>query len=476
MMLACLRGGSHNNSESKLQMGFNYFRLHNFLILASASFVSWMPCAAAELNFNGNKDVAIKIEPAKSTGLDAVYVLNGMKGVSISYTSASGSAVEWSMFDHRGGAFAETVDGVSHEGNKYTINNPQGNCGYIIKDGDRFYYFWIVDYVDSVLRIDAITPSENQECNATIIDIDGSGDAIYFYTINGRREMLSRELRLVYDTMAWNEEMHEYEQQQTEKIFTSFNDSLSITPPVYCNTIFTLYGDRFLEAWGTGISKESTPFDAHAVEVMTEALQEEDSAEGDEPSNEIKTDTEGLGGSAPAVISFKAYTTEAVIHNEWQLSSDPEFENIFNQIYEKEIEYTFTEEGTTYVRFIGSNSDGSCESYGDTYTVNIGASELKIPNAFSPGDDGVNDIWKVSYRSLLDFKCWIFDRHGHEIYRFDDPSGGWDGKKNGKYVRPGTYFYVIQATGSDGKKYKKSGDINILRHKGGNSVSQPDEQ
>ena len=38
-------------------------------------------------------------------------------------------------------------------------------------------------------------------------------------------------------------------------------------------------------------------------------------------------------------------------------------------------------------------------------------------------------------------------------------------KKGGKYVAPGVYFYVIEAEGSDGKKYKKKGDINILRPK-----------
>ena len=40
---------------------------------------------------------------------------------------------------------------------------------------------------------------------------------------------------------------------------------------------------------------------------------------------------------------------------------------------------------------------------------------------------------------------------------------GWDGKYKGKYVKPGVYYYVIEAKGADGKEYKKKGDINILR-------------
>ena len=42
-------------------------------------------------------------------------------------------------------------------------------------------------------------------------------------------------------------------------------------------------------------------------------------------------------------------------------------------------------------------------------------------------------------------------------------SKGWDGKYKGKYVKPGVYYYVIEAKGADGKEYKKKGDINILR-------------
>ena len=56
-----------------------------------------------------------------------------------------------------------------------------------------------------------------------------------------------------------------------------------------------------------------------------------------------------------------------------------------------------------------------------------------------------------------------FDRYGNKMIEFDDPSKGWDGKYKGKYVKPGVYYYVIEAKGADGKEYKKKGDINILR-------------
>lgn len=54
---------------------------------------------------------------------------------------------------------------------------------------------------------------------------------------------------------------------------------------------------------------------------------------------------------------------------------------------------------------------------------------------------------------------------GTRAIPLDKPSFGLGREKGGKYVAPGVYFYVIEAEGSDGKKYKKKGDINILKYK-----------
>ena len=88
-----------------------------------------------------------------------------------------------------------------------------------------------------------------------------------------------------------------------------------------------------------------------------------------------------------------------------------------------------------------------------------------IPNTFTPNDDGINDVWKVSYKSIVAFECWIFDKSGKEILHFNDPSEGWDGKINGRKAPSGVFYYVIKAEGAEGKKYNMSGDINIINSK-----------
>lgn len=279
-----------------------------------------------------------------------------------------------------------------------------------------------------------------------------------------------------YTSEEWNESDGVYDRVPTTKILADLPGVMTLTPPLYCSTSITVTGDRFLEEWGMAKSAVSATIIPNGLAAHTEAVQTNlpDESEESDPSNIISGESSAeLGGSAPAVIKFTASVTEAVIHDEWQLSRDPEFQNTEFRFTEREVEYTFEEEGTYYMRYVGSNADGSCDVYSDVYTIGIGASDLRIPNAFSPNDDGVNDVWKVAYRSLLDFKCWIFDRYGNQIFYFTDPSKGWDGKYKGKTVKPGVYYYVIEAKGSDGTKYKKSGDINIVNYKKAGTATGP---
>ena len=107
-------------------------------------------------------------------------------------------------------------------------------------------------------------------------------------------------------------------------------------------------------------------------------------------------------------------------------------------------------------------------------------STLVVPNAFSPNHDQINDVFKVkSYQNIVEFHAYIFNRWGQKLYEWTNIDGGWDGTYRGKLVSAGVYFYVIRATGSDGKKYKLSGDINILRYErrdsGGGTMDEPVE-
>ena len=106
-----------------------------------------------------------------------------------------------------------------------------------------------------------------------------------------------------------------------------------------------------------------------------------------------------------------------------------------------------------------------------SFQFSIEPPAITIPEFFSPNGDGVNDEFRVVYRSLIEFSASVYNRWGRLVARWTDPAKGWDGRINGKMASPGAYYYVVQAVGADKDKdgknieWKCSGDINLLRGK-----------
>ena len=414
----------------------------------------------AQVAFTGDESHKIFEEvPAKNTGLDMVYVLYDSQQNNMQYTAGSSNAtVKWYKFGATGGAYAEEITSIERNGNISVLKSVIPNSGYIIEENTNRKYVWVVNYADYRLRVNSIEAVNDGDCSSATLNVQGEGDAIVYYSINGARKVLDRKLKLIYNNLVWNETDLMWNSETQEEELQELKSTISLPAP-YCNTTFTLTGDRFLEYWGEGISVTSDEYQTQAVTVTTRAEQEQKEADNQVGGGDETT----LGGSAPAVITFSAYYTDAVATKEWQMSHDAEFEEIADRRNEDEITVTFEEAGTTFWRFVCSNATGECSAYSDVYQVNIGESMLKCPNAFSPGvTEGVNDEWKVSYKSIVKFKCWIFNTWGVQLCELNDPSQGWDGKYKGKIVKPGVYYYVIDAEGSEGKKYKLKGDINVV--------------
>lgn len=418
----------------------------------------------AAIKVTGNPHQALSETPDRSTGLDEIIVVWDTSTATATYRASSPSSRPvWYRYGNLGGGYAEPIGNVSYNGAESSISLGADDAGYIVEDGSNRYYFWVVNYSRHYMELADAVPGPEQDCDRASIIVSGKADKIMYYTINGRGLELDRDIKVNYNTLEFDGDSFSYRQVATTTSVADITGTLRVPSPL-CDTRFEISGDRFLRAWGLEESVTSPTLTAKAVRCETTAVQETR-----ESSNEKKADGGGdgsLGGSAPCDITFTAAATDAAIFTEWQFSTTSEFDDITMRVNQLEARQVFREEGTTYVRFMCANSAGDCESYGPTYTINIGASILECPNAFSPGaSEGVNDEWKVSYKSIIDFDCHIFNRWGTELCSFTDPSLGWDGKYNGKVVPAGVYFYVIKAKGADGKEYKLSGDINVINYK-----------
>ena len=425
--------------------------------------------ARGQVAFTGvGEHPVIEVTPEMSTGLNKIYVVFDTDGVGMTFTSSTGEPATWESFDyHDGNLVMEPIPGIRWNGMETTLPQVIPNIGYKITEGTTPYYCWVVNYADYFLELNDMFYNNEAPCSLITFNIDGQGNAIPYYTLNAHRQVLDREIKLTYNTLVWDDSTHWQEQEVIES-FAALDQGVEIAPPL-CNTAFTMTGDRFLEQWGLGLTLEGEYFYTKAVGCGTTAVQE------DRGNDNEKGLDSGLGGSAPVHIVFTGYPTDAVVYRVWEIATDPDFENVILQFNQDEVDYTFNDAGTYYVRYVVANAEGSCENYSDTYMVTVSESELVCPNIFSPGStEGVNDVWKVSYKSLVEFHCWIYNRWGNLVCEFTDPGSGWDGTYRGKLVDTGVYYYVVTATGSDGVKYKKRGDITILRYKKGASGTSGD--
>jgi len=88
---------------------------------------------------------------------------------------------------------------------------------------------------------------------------------------------------------------------------------------------------------------------------------------------------------------------------------------------------------------------------------------LFVPNAFSPNNDGINDVFKPVGIHILNYHLQIFSRWGELIFESNDLENGWDGKIKGNYCPAGTYTYTITISGANGTGKRYSGSVQLIR-------------
>ncbi len=88
---------------------------------------------------------------------------------------------------------------------------------------------------------------------------------------------------------------------------------------------------------------------------------------------------------------------------------------------------------------------------------------LHAPNAFSPNNDGTNDVFKFVGFNVKTYHLQIFSRWGRKVYESYDIEEGWDGTVNGVPVQEGVYMYVLRGVGNNDRKYLIKGSVTLIR-------------
>ncbi len=386
-----------------------------------------------------------------------VYVVNGTEGVSISYTSAS-AAHQWYRYKTKR-LEAEPI-ACEQQGTTSTVTHVEDGYGYFVEEGPLSSYVWIIDYSKHPFEISSLAVSEDGDpCSGVILTGDYKMDNLaYSDPTSGISRQLEREFEVAYETLEWDGGAKIFAPVEKVKKLVG-NPFRQLVDSVYADTYFTLTGDQFASHFGKPRSATTDYHEGSTVLLQADTAVFLDAAENMSASSEAL--------SAPVTIRFSAYANEPVASLYiWKIYKTEEGAgNALVRFTEPEVEYTFSEYGKYTAEVEVSDRTGKCYA-SCPFEIEVAESFLDVPNAFSPEvTPGVNDEFRVAYKSLVKFSCRIFNRWGQQIYHWTNPAEGWDGKKGGKYVAPGVYFYVIEAEGSDGIRYKKKGDINILRPK-----------
>lgn len=101
----------------------------------------------------------------------------------------------------------------------------------------------------------------------------------------------------------------------------------------------------------------------------------------------------------------------------------------------------------------------SCGTASDVLLVTNGICDLYFPSAFSPNQDGRNDVFRVvTAKQLQEYSLVVYNRWGQAVYETRDRNAGWDGNLQGRSMEAGVYAWFC--------RYRKRGSTTMETAKG----------
>ena len=356
---------------------------------------------------------------------------------------------------------------------------PEHGEGYMIKVGAERDVFWVFDYEQLRPTISQI--EAELDCERTMLHLEGELPKISYTRLSGKQMTYPRNCHVEYMSAAWSEDTEMWvDSVAIEELALEQEMTVAASPVATDYAISDMLAEQLGVAADTLRSPVYQPvaLKAHPVTITTTRGKQ------GEMSNEVNrpySPDDVLNMSAPLEVLFKANGLNAEYY-QWKLYKGS---SLMLTRSDAEHRYTFTDKGN--YRAVVAISNSNCQLDSVEFTISVSESMVVVPNVFTPNGDGTNDEFRVVYRSLKEFHCWVYNRWGHLVYEWSDPAKGWDGTIGGRPAAEGAYFYVIRALGTDADEnakytikpvynsklkkqdealigvYQLSGSINLLR-------------
>ena len=125
--------------------------------------------------------------------------------------------------------------------------------------------------------------------------------------------------------------------------------------------------------------------------------------------------------------------------------------------------HQYTDTGSYSVTLYAMNIQGCIDSVTVGPWVVMPDILYFIPNAFTPNDDGENDVFKIYGSGIKGAELIVFDRLGEKVFGSKDLATGWDGTFQGLKLNTGVFVYFAQLTLNNGVHLLLKGDVSLLR-------------
>lgn len=155
-------------------------------------------------------------------------------------------------------------------------------------------------------------------------------------------------------------------------------------------------------------------------------------------------------------INFTDETTsnETLVNWDWDFGDGSPINN------EQNPNYAYDQTGTFDVILIVTDEFGCIDTASNEVYIYM---PPQVPNAFSPNNDGENDILHVLGGPFDELEFIIYNNWGEVIFTSNDENIGWDGTFKGQEQPLGVYVYTVRAVTADGEEHLGNGDVTLIR-------------
>ena len=102
--------------------------------------------------------------------------------------------------------------------------------------------------------------------------------------------------------------------------------------------------------------------------------------------------------------------------------------------------------------------------FGSPARVYFAMINIYVPRAFSPNNDGTNDLLKPILVGISTFHYFnVYNRWGNLIFTTQDPNQGWDGTFKGVPQPVETYLWIAEGIDENGHKVVQKGMTSLVR-------------